>query len=197
MYFFLFFFFKQKTAYEIVPCDWSSDVCSSDLLQRADALRGDDRDAFRLTRKTKKLFIAGRLVLPHGCKMLVLVADEEDLPEILLWVGLDLGYAVQHRPLEVELHHYADSLRQAGVHADGEIQRAHLVGFDEPGERRQRLAVFIIRVGLRVVALLRRAKNPLHFRVVVEEGQEHRNPLDDRSPELRLDPSPGVMEPAL
>ena len=28
----VFFFFKQKTAYEIVDCDWSSDVCSSDLL---------------------------------------------------------------------------------------------------------------------------------------------------------------------
>ena len=27
----LFFFFKQKTAYEIKECDWSSDVCSSDL----------------------------------------------------------------------------------------------------------------------------------------------------------------------
>ena len=27
-----FFFFKQKTAYEIYQCDWSSDVCSSDLL---------------------------------------------------------------------------------------------------------------------------------------------------------------------
>jgi len=26
-----FFFFKQKTAYEISDCDWSSDVCSSDL----------------------------------------------------------------------------------------------------------------------------------------------------------------------
>ena len=26
-----FFFFKQKTAYEILTCDWSSDVCSSDL----------------------------------------------------------------------------------------------------------------------------------------------------------------------
>ena len=24
-------FFKQKTAYEITDCDWSSDVCSSDL----------------------------------------------------------------------------------------------------------------------------------------------------------------------
>src|SRR5919109_3822673 len=27
----LFLFFKQKTAYEIVSRDWSSDVCSSDL----------------------------------------------------------------------------------------------------------------------------------------------------------------------
>src|SRR5213076_270150 len=32
--FFLFFFFKQKTAYEMVGSDWSSDVCSSDLVQR-------------------------------------------------------------------------------------------------------------------------------------------------------------------
>ena len=29
----VFFFFKQKTAYEIKECDWSSDVCSSDLWQ--------------------------------------------------------------------------------------------------------------------------------------------------------------------
>src|SRR3546814_4886403 len=28
---FLFFFFKQKTAYEMRISDWSSDVCSSDL----------------------------------------------------------------------------------------------------------------------------------------------------------------------
>src|SRR3546814_10448746 len=35
----LFFFFKQKTAYEVRISDWSSDVCSSDL---ADG-RGDDR----------------------------------------------------------------------------------------------------------------------------------------------------------
>ena len=27
-----FFFFKQKTAYEIIAGDWSSDVCSSDLI---------------------------------------------------------------------------------------------------------------------------------------------------------------------
>jgi len=28
---YVFFFFKQKTAYEMPMCDWSSDVCSSDL----------------------------------------------------------------------------------------------------------------------------------------------------------------------
>src|ERR1044072_9132472 len=28
---FYYFFFKQKTSYEIYQCDWSSDVCSSDL----------------------------------------------------------------------------------------------------------------------------------------------------------------------
>src|SRR3546814_7286233 len=29
----VFFFFKQKTAYELRISDWSSDVCSSDLVQ--------------------------------------------------------------------------------------------------------------------------------------------------------------------
>src|SRR3546814_14630673 len=31
-YFIIFFFFKQKTAYEMRISDWSSDVCSSDLI---------------------------------------------------------------------------------------------------------------------------------------------------------------------
>src|SRR5216117_261633 len=35
-----FFFFKQKTAYEIRKGDWSSDVCSSDL---RDTEAGDER----------------------------------------------------------------------------------------------------------------------------------------------------------
>src|SRR3546814_6078254 len=32
--FYLFFFFKQKTSYEMRISDWSSDVCSSDLVER-------------------------------------------------------------------------------------------------------------------------------------------------------------------
>src|SRR3546814_14933716 len=34
----LFFFFKQKTAYEMRISDWSSDVCSSDLARREPAV---------------------------------------------------------------------------------------------------------------------------------------------------------------
>src|SRR3546814_5154900 len=49
----IFFFFKQKTAYEVRISDWSSDVCSSDLEldagQRRDLVRAfaeDIRDRY-------------------------------------------------------------------------------------------------------------------------------------------------------
>src|SRR3546814_1290010 len=34
-----FFFFKQKTAYEMRISDWSSDVCSSDLIENGSVLQ--------------------------------------------------------------------------------------------------------------------------------------------------------------
>src|SRR3546814_16616152 len=40
MMMFCFFFFKQKTAYEMRISDWSSDVCSSDLVLDDPALPG-------------------------------------------------------------------------------------------------------------------------------------------------------------
>src|SRR3546814_4491120 len=41
--YFLFFFFKQKTAYEMRISDWSSDVCSSDL-RISKAMEGKPQD---------------------------------------------------------------------------------------------------------------------------------------------------------
>src|SRR3546814_2646961 len=38
-----FFFFKQKTAYEMRISDWSSDVCSSDLRDDFGTLRAGDK----------------------------------------------------------------------------------------------------------------------------------------------------------
>src|SRR3546814_3077258 len=43
----LFFFFKQKTAYEMRISDWSSDVCSSDLAQRQIVVRVHSALRFR------------------------------------------------------------------------------------------------------------------------------------------------------
>src|SRR3546814_8315219 len=40
---FVFFFFKQKTAYELRMSDWSSDVCSSDLHVGAEQRRRDQQ----------------------------------------------------------------------------------------------------------------------------------------------------------
>src|SRR3546814_4179702 len=67
----VFFFFKQKTAYEMRISDWSSDVCSSDLtkVDYAEALLGvratTARDWPRLPEDVKKLFTAYAAGLNH------------------------------------------------------------------------------------------------------------------------------------
>src|SRR3546814_10246449 len=48
--YFCFFFFKQKTAYEMRISDWSSDVCSSDL----HASRGSAQGGIRLCRGPRR-----------------------------------------------------------------------------------------------------------------------------------------------
>src|SRR3546814_6236832 len=50
-----FFFFKQKTAYEMRISDWSSDVCSSDLV----AHRGEGKLGQRLRLHLQDLAVAG------------------------------------------------------------------------------------------------------------------------------------------
>src|SRR3546814_8647698 len=59
---FFFCFFKQKTAYEMRISDWSSDVCSSDLLvgqflvERNVGVAVDSRDHGRLLARRGELF---------------------------------------------------------------------------------------------------------------------------------------------
>src|SRR3546814_5244737 len=43
------FFFKQKTAYDLRISDWSSDVCSSDLVSPTATVALIDADSFQLT----------------------------------------------------------------------------------------------------------------------------------------------------
>src|SRR3546814_3141915 len=49
VYLVVFFLFKQKTAYELRISDWSSDVCSSDLV--ADAAEAANYKTYGVTRK--------------------------------------------------------------------------------------------------------------------------------------------------
>src|SRR3546814_13613969 len=93
----LFFFFKQKTAYELRISDWSSDVCSSDLAAAVggrlhplgDQLQAlqDDRQAARLVDEVDGAPFQGRLLVD-----LVAQHGEEDHR------GLDaaLAHAAQH-----------------------------------------------------------------------------------------------------
>src|SRR3546814_10325460 len=61
----VFFFFKQKTAYEMRISDWSSDVCSSDLHHHpaAGARRAPRRKAQRQRRL--RAFINHHQISPH------------------------------------------------------------------------------------------------------------------------------------
>jgi len=68
---FFFFFFKQKTAYEIRACDWSSDVCSSDL---ASAICNDAQHL---------LWVARRAALKTGCRVLISAANPRDFNALL------------------------------------------------------------------------------------------------------------------
>src|SRR3546814_2510020 len=76
LYFIIFFFFKQKTAYEMRISDWSSDVCSSDL-KAADPAKLPNFDFMDDTRWT---YVKGHI---HGSGYYELFTDNI----------LDLGHA--------------------------------------------------------------------------------------------------------
>src|SRR3546814_6358394 len=85
-----FFFFKQKTAYEMRISDWSSDVCSSDL---ALSLLGCLVDVREIDRRAKNLGDGSR---QRG----LAVVDVTD--------GADV--AVRFGPLEFCLRHFSINL---------------------------------------------------------------------------------------
>src|SRR6187402_3954374 len=82
------FFFKQKTAYEMVSCDWSSDVCSSDL--GGNAINDKHpRTAMGYTKDGKLiiLMIEGRNTVAHGA---TLGQEAQILKDLACWEALNL-----------------------------------------------------------------------------------------------------------
>src|SRR3546814_4823642 len=102
MFFYLFFFFfKQKTAYEMRISDWSSDVCSSDLADLI-GLRVEYVAGQRLgTVRTVENHGAGDLLEIEGLdgRMLLLPFTRAAVP----LVDLAGGRLVAEPPAEVEV----------------------------------------------------------------------------------------------
>src|SRR5213075_624385 len=71
----IFFFFKQKTAYEITRRDWSSDVCSSDLALPALDWQPTEPDARLLEAVTRRVSSAGLANLRVPLRLDVLESD--------------------------------------------------------------------------------------------------------------------------
>src|SRR3546814_4625803 len=73
---FWFFFFKQKTAYEMRISDWSSDVCSSDLpnlraaseiVHAPDVVDAGDKPSVAIRKKTSSMSMAIAAVKAGDC----------------------------------------------------------------------------------------------------------------------------------
>src|SRR3546814_11229045 len=81
---FIFFFFKQKTAYEMRISDWSSDVCSSDLPVEMGLLdRIFERFALPLAQIGIESFVFAEVKIGHiaeqgRCRRLAVAVDEQD-----------------------------------------------------------------------------------------------------------------------
>src|SRR3546814_5898971 len=95
--FVFFFLFKQKTAYDMRISDWSSDVCSSDLVSVVDiatagALGGDaqlDRTQRATRRTAERIGGSTRFTLAFGRK-------EDGIPVVVhtrLHIVLEIGRA--------------------------------------------------------------------------------------------------------
>src|SRR3546814_19809107 len=83
----VFFFFKQKTAYEMRISDWSSDVCSSDLKPGRHTSRAAGRDLAQVADPARR---------QHGiiAKLLVVMSDcggEALRKTVLIFCGIGEG----------------------------------------------------------------------------------------------------------
>jgi len=142
----VFFFFKQKTAYEIPKRDWSSDVCSSDLVEFTNNVESwgltkaktyPNPITFPDGRKYQCLRIEGRFFQPFSLRrfplenhtLSLLIEDNTYAADRLLYrfdqkrSGLDSGlnipgWSVDSWKGSEGVHHYATNLGDETVGGD-------------------------------------------------------------------------------
>src|SRR3546814_7179669 len=116
-----FFFFKQKTAYEMRISDWSSDVCSSDLQPLA-GTRVDQQSVRVVYRRAP---IAGRARCVLAVEKHAGQRRQSQQLGVFAYEQLSLHFDAQHRAWK---YHEMVSAGQAGAVEQGvkQIGRAHV-----------------------------------------------------------------------
>src|SRR3546814_11696699 len=127
-----FFFFKQKTAYEMRISDWSSDVCSSDLVpgtSRWSALRFRDRSS-----EQPFMFIPH---LTEGVERVVVIA-ERGIPTPLRLADRLAGLGTEPGPASLAVGRAGgERVAAAGAVIGGHVRpRARAPRGSHPPERR-------------------------------------------------------------
>src|SRR3546814_15618543 len=109
-----FFFFKQKTAYEMRISDWSSDVCSSDLIDTHCHLDFPDFDAERdeLVARAHAAGVAQMVTISTRVRKLDgLLAIADRYPSVFCSVGTHPNNAAEELDIQAD-----DLVRLAGSH---------------------------------------------------------------------------------
>src|SRR3546814_8742199 len=116
------FFFKQKTAYEMRISDWSSDVCSSDLLERIGAHHNEEFALLRILPSPANLVGLGVQIIVLAEKAIgqavVLDGDHFAVLDFVRPVsGLHVRFVYSHRPaLPLDLLAFMDGYQIGRAH---------------------------------------------------------------------------------
>src|SRR3546814_8775792 len=113
---FVFFFFKQKTAYEMRISDWSSDVCSSDLLKAVLTADGE--------------IACDRAVIAAGARAKPLAAAAGDAVPLDVERGYHVSIAGANRgprtPIMVSDRKLSVTMTERGLRGAGQVEIAGL-----------------------------------------------------------------------
>src|SRR3546814_17903241 len=154
----LFFFFKQKTAYEMRISDWSSDVCSSDL----DGQRADRATVGTAIANERRASDTGNIEeVPHTPHQGEVGGNVFIDADIRIVVGVDMG-AARHdglvglrfgfvtRPLTVELVkgiHPCSPFRTVVLDVDTGFGRPCIIGRDRKSVEEGKREVVVVNPG--------------------------------------------------
>src|SRR3546814_14054594 len=116
--FIVFFFFKQKTAYEMRISDWSSDVCSSDLL----AAKSE-----AVSRKLGLAELAQAFTLPWSAYVRLLVVKDDHARQFYEVEALRGGWSVRQLDRQINSQFYerpALSQNKAAMMVQGAVPQS-------------------------------------------------------------------------